>query len=802
MAKMTVGGVSLSALLIGSLMTASSPAGAQEAEPRASANILFEELVVTARKREESLQDAPLSISAFSGDSLDVRGVTQLDQIAKFAPNLVVQNNPSFGGASNNAAIYIRGIGQADFIPTVDPGVGIYVDGVYVARSVGAILDLLDIERVEVLRGPQGTLFGRNTIGGALSITTVRPDEELAVSGQLAVGTDNRLDARATLNLPLAGNLFSRFTVATFNQDGYVRRSSDGVRLGEEDTVAGRAALRWRPSADFTVDLDFDFTVTRETGAPLTLEAISFESMIFNPTGPDGLLDPTKLPASMLDVLALAPVDNFALLNNFLATFAGGQDCMILAPGQAPDLGGNTANPACFNNQFVLGEGQSAGTFIQPTEIDVFGFGLTFDWAAASWLDLKSISAYRRLESEFGRDFDQSPLLIAHLSDELDQEQFTQELQANADFFDGRLKSVFGAYYFLENGNNPNTLDFVPVQFLSGGAFESENWALYGQATLDILESLHLTLGGRYTDETKRFSPDQRVLADRSLGLRPDMTVGPLFGVGTPILPPGEVSSGVTDFTPFINLAYDITPEAMVYASYSEGFKSGGFNQRVFPPLPEVPAFEPETVESLEFGFKIAAFADRLRLNGAVFFTDYNDLQVTVFRDVAPVTSNAAKAEVNGFELELLAAPLENLTFEASAGYTDADFTEVDPRATQITLDKKFERVPEWTANAAIAYDIALNGLGTLTPRLQWSHRSAYFNDALNRPEIREDGYHLFDFMLRWQNPDTRYSVQFAVENFTDEKYRASGVFFQQGGILQSLFNRGIEWSLGVSATF
>jgi len=424
------------------------------------------------------------------------------------------------------------------------------------------------------------------------------------------------------------------------------------------------------------------------------------------------------------------------------------------------------------------------------------------EWLPTSWLELKSISAYRRLESEFGRDFDQSPLLVAHLLDELDQEQFTQEVQAIADFFDGRLKTVFGAYYFLEDGKNPNTLDFVPVRFLSGGRFESENWALYGQATYDILPNLHLTFGGRFTDETKRFDPDQVILEDRSLGIRPDGSVGPLFGVGTPVLPPGEVSTGIEEFTPMVNLSFDITPDAMIYGTYSEGFKSGGFNQRVFPPLPEAPGFDPESVDSLEFGFKIGAFANRLRLNGAIFFTDYDDLQVTVFREVAPVTSNAAQAEIDGFELELVAAPLPGLTLEASVGYTDADFTEVDPRATQITLDKDFERVPEWTANAALAYDIGLGDFGSLTPRFQWAHRSAFFNDALNRPEIREDGYHTADFFLRWQSPEQAYSAQFAVENFTDERFRASGVFFQQGGILQSLFNRGIQWSLRLGAAF
>lgn len=781
------------------------PAGAQStfqetSRSRSDSSIFLEEILVTARKREESLQDAPIAVSAFSGQGLEVRGVTELDEIADHTPNLVIQNNPSFGGASNNASIFIRGIGQSDFIPTVDPGVGIYVDGVYVARSVGAILDLVDIERVEVLRGPQGTLFGRNTIGGALKIETARPHDALAGSLRATIGTDDRIDAQAMLNLPLTDWLFGRFTIATFNQDGYVRRVSDGVRLGERDSLVGRAALRWDASEHFTAGLDFDITRTRETGPPLTLEAISFESQIFDPVDADGLVDPAKLPMSMIEVLQAAPIDSLPLLNNYLATFVGGQDCMILIPGRPPDFGGNPDNPACYNEQFILAGDRSAGTFLRQSEIDVFGLGLTLQWSAAPWLKFKSISAYRRLESAFGRDFDQSPLLLGNLFDVLDQDQFTQELQVNADFFGERLKTVFGVYYFHEDGKNANTLDVIPVKFLSGGRFETESWALYGQATYDILPRLHFTIGGRFTDETKRFDPDQAILEDRSLGLRPDGAIGPLFGVGTPLLPPGLVSTGIEDFTPMITLAFDITSAIMIYGTYSEGFKSGGFNQRVFPPLPEVPSFEPEFAEALEFGFKLSAFDNRVRLNAAAFLTDYDDLQVTVFQEIAPVTSNAAQAEVEGFELEFLASPAEGLALEASFGFTDDDFTEVDPRAIQITVDKDFERVPEWTATASVTYEIGMASFGMLTPRLQWSHRSAFFNDALNRPEIREDGYHVVDFLMRWESSESSYFAQFAVENVTDERFRSSGVF-QQAGVLQSLFNRGMEWSFGLGVS-
>ena len=182
---------------------------------------VLEEIVVTARKREENLQDTPVAISAFSGDALEFRGVTKIDRLADFTPNLVLKASPTNAGVTN-ASAYIRGVGHNDFSPGVDPGVGVYVDGVYLGRSVGALLDTVDIDRIEVLRGPQGTLFGRNTIGGAINIHTKRPDEELGGSVDVRFGTDSRINVLGSLNVPVSDELFTRFSIATLNQDGYV----------------------------------------------------------------------------------------------------------------------------------------------------------------------------------------------------------------------------------------------------------------------------------------------------------------------------------------------------------------------------------------------------------------------------------------------------------------------------------------------------------------------------------------------------------------------------------------------------
>jgi len=787
------------------------PVGAEEnartdkdaAAEQTAARGALEEIVVTARKREESLETTPISISAFSGEDLEVRAVSSIDDMQNFAPNLTFQNNPSFGGSSSSAAVFIRGVGQDDFLPTVDPGVGIYVDGVYVARSVGAVLRTLDFERIEVLRGPQGTLFGRNTIGGAISITTRKPENDLWAEGMLTTGTDGRLDAKGTINFPVSDQLYVMVTGATFNQHGYVRRvAADNKRLGNDNTQAGRVAVRWEPGASFTADLSFDYTRQREHGPALSLAGINLNSSdparpglasrIFNPVDAAGRFDPSKL-----NVPFDAPADNFALLHNYLAFFLGGQDCLVLIPGQPVDGGGNPNNPACYNSQFIKDRHTDFGTAPSFSNLDLWGLSLILDWDAASWMTVKSITAYRDLSSEFARDGDHSPHRIAHFFDSFDQHQFSQELQFLGTIWNGRLDWILGLYFFTEDGNNVNLLEFVPADFKSGGFFDNRSLALFTQETLRITDRLSLTAGFRLTDERKAFLPDQIIFADRTFGRRPDGTLGPLFGVGTRILPNRKARFTITQTTPMANLAYQWTDDVMTYVTYSEGFKSGGFNQRVFPPLPDIPSFGPEFVKVIEGGVKATGFDRRLRLHAAAFHTRYNDLQIQVFRDVAPVTQNAARARINGFEVEMQASPLVGWYLEASAGYLDAQYTKIDPRATQVRLDNRFSKVPKWTAHGAVTREIDLGDAGWLDARLDWSYRSFIFNDALNTPQIAQPGYHLFNAAVGWRSADERWSLRFGVKNLTDKIYLRTGVFFAGGGnAFEHLYDRGRQWYL------
>lgn len=781
----------ISALLIG---------GTPDQVEAASNEWLMEEITVTARKREEGLQEAPISVSAFNSEDLDYRGVTNIAEIAAFTPNLVFQNNPSFGGASNTAAIYIRGIGQKEFLPTTEPGVGLYVDGVYIARSVGAILELIDIERVEVLRGPQGTLYGRNTIGGAINITTRKPTEEFAGDLEVAGGSDNYFNVHGSLNVGLADNLFASAQIASSQQDGYVDRT-DGLDLGDDDTLTGRIALRWIASDDVEVNFSLDATRDEENGPALNLVGINLGAPV----------DPNTPP--------------FAVINNIFANFDASGVPLPAAkfdgagnpiPCAIPPAPINTAIPGCYDNRYLASEGDNQGTAPSYSDTDIYGTNLTIDWTINEQISLKSITAYRDLEGEFARDGDHSPLTVSQFNDLMDQDQFTQELQLLGNAADGRLNWILGAYYFEESGNNVNLLDFTVSTFRSGGRFDNESLAFYLQGTWDFTDALSLTAGLRYTDETKQFLPDQIIFVNKFAGSGHPQLDAPFMQAGSRILPLLRKEIDITETSPLVTLSYQINDDLMSYISYSEGFKSGGFSQRVFPPIvapftappgtPDIdliPTFEPEFVEVWELGFKYTGLDGHLRANGAIFHTEYDDLQIQVFTSVAPVTKNAASAEIDGAELELKALTDSGWFGELSIGYINARYTDIDEATTFVASSNDFERVSEWSISSAVSKDIDLGSSGTLQARLDWSYHSSFFNDTFNTPQIaQDDGYDVINLNLSWRDTADIWRVMLGVQNLTDEEYLITGIIGDAFQSYEQMENRGREYWLRVGRSF
>ncbi|MCC6829187.1 MAG: TonB-dependent receptor [Novosphingobium sp.] len=782
----------LAAAAFGPTAQAQARQDAPAAEDNSRAAAMGADIVVTARKREERAQDIPIAISAFSGDSIAARGIDKVDGIAGFTPNMTFQNNPSFGGAGSSAAIYIRGIGQKEFLPTTEPGVGVYVDGVYVARSVGALLDLVDVERVEILRGPQGTLFGRNTIGGALSITTRKPDDRLGMTGQITGGRYNRIDVKAAANVPLTDTLYAKVSAASFHRDGYVTHLADGRKLGNVGTLTGRVDLRWKASPALDVNLSLEGTDDRSNGPALVLTGTNYKSAVFNP-GNLPILPPGS-PATpgfyVLNPPFDAPVDNFTLLANYFAAFLGGQPCIGFAPynPQASNSAG------CFSDRFLVGDKADAGTAPQYSHNKTWGTQGTIDWDLGP-VKLKSITAYRKIDGSYARDGDHSSITILHLQDTLQQSQFSQELQLLGNGLDDTLKYVVGLYYFDEKGNNINNLDFTPVTFRSGGRFQTKSYAAFAQATWTFVPRFDLTLGLRYTDDRKSFLPDQEILVDKTGGA---LIAGSPNTPKVRVLPFVRVKQSEDAFTPMINLAWHASRDVMVYGSFSQGFKSGGFVQRVFPPLAATPRFSSEKATAYELGFKSSLLDRKLTLNGAVFYTQYDNLQVQVFTGIAPVTKNAAAAEIKGAELEARLAPGGGWFIEGSLGYLDPKFTKIDPAATEIGLDSKFERIAKWTISASLSKSFELANGAELTARGDWSYRSGMYMDALNSPELHQPAYSLFNANLTYDFPHRDLSVILGVTNIANKRYSLTGIYGSSFGLYEQMFARPREWSISI----
>jgi len=707
----------------------------------------LEEITVTARKREENLQETPIAISAFTADGLEKRQVDNVSEVATFTPNLIFDTGSAISGTKSSASIFIRGIGQTDFTLNTDAGVGLYLDGVYLSRSIGAVLDIVDVERVEVLRGPQGTLFGRNTIGGAISLTSKKPHEEFGGSASVTFGRYDRRDVKVGVNIPITDTLFSSFSIARFDREGYIDRPLLGDKTGEDDSWAARASLRWLASDTLEFNLNIDATRERETSCCGELVA--------------------TYPA------VLAGINN------------GG-----LAPN----------DPLFFDDrQLPKKDFEDNSTFDVPSDLDLWGIGLTADWSITDDLSFKSITAFRKLDSVNGRDEDHSPVLIGHTRDIFDHEQFSQELQLQGIALDNQLKWITGLYYFAEEGLNVDDVDFgALVHLTSGGEVDNSSLAAFAQATYDFTEKLSVTAGLRWTKDAKRFDPSccQFLISPVVL---PTGTLPP----GTLLLPKGEQEEDIKEVLPMVNLSYQWTDDLMTYLTYSEGFKSGGFTQRVFPPRTDVPSFEPEFVEVYEAGFKWTGLDGRVRLNGAAFFTDYTDLQVAVFDGIAPVTQNAAAAEIKGVELELLAVPVEDLTIEVGVGYLDAEYTEINPAATEINLSKELVNTPELSLNIGLSYVFELENIGTISPRIDWFYKDDSHNDALNTQALFQDSYELVNASITFEDLEGVWQLILSGKNLTDERYIIAGFASEDfQSIAEANFGRPREWALTIKRNF
>ncbi|HEY7641924.1 MAG TPA: TonB-dependent receptor [Steroidobacteraceae bacterium] len=725
----------------------------------------LEEIIVTARKVAENLQETPIAITAFSGSALEDRQIFNTDMLDQVVPNLQFANNAPLAGNNSSSQIFIRGIGQTDPTSTVDPGVGLYIDDVYIGNAVGGTMTLRDIASVQVLRGPQGTLFGRNTIGGAILLTTTDPGDDFGGKVRVGTGTDSLMDGFIALDAPIASSLKARFSFGVRKQDGYVMRP-DGTDLGDTDTFTGMTKWIWSASDKVRVTFAGDYTKSDENGSPLVFAAITetatFPRVASLDAGCPGLTDGTVPPPGLPDQPAVPMIQD----------------------------------DRCANDLQARGPFRNNGTLPLESTVENWGTSLKVAVDLNDHLQFKSISAYRDIRWTGARDADNTPLTILHTTYDVQGDQFSQELQLA--YQTEPLTVVLGAYYFEQTSDDIATVFLNPpppgVQRDSdNNKVDNDSWAAFTQWTYNVTEKLSLTAGGRYTEDRKGSFPDQFDYSNPAVKQVPVQWYRDTF----------------SSFTPSASIAYRWTDDVMTYVSYAEGFKGGGWNSHfnaVLTPQQQaaLQEFQQEEAQTIEVGAKFD-LGGTVRLNLAAFTSDYKDMQVTYRgpapNGVAPFLTNAGKASIDGAEAELTWAPTPDWRVEASLGYLDATIDSLDNIPLAILPPGLLEGnrlpfAPEWQGHVGLAYTAHVGAIA-IQPRVDASYQAQTFFDAANTREIAQlDDVTTVNAQVQISGDGGPWRVTLGVNNATDELYPIAGnsSLTTGSGYAEIAYARPREW--------
>ncbi|MCB2089466.1 MAG: TonB-dependent receptor [Sphingomonadaceae bacterium] len=672
------------------------PAFAQSEAPPQSDESGLGVIVVTAQKREENIQDVPIAISAVGEQYLESRGVTSLDALSTVAPNVKIERAPS---SKTISQIAIRGSVTINPAITWEPAVGLYVDGVYISKAQGSLFDIADLERVEILRGPQGTLYGRNSLAGAVNLITRKPSGEAGGRAEITYGSYDYVRARASLDLPAVGPIAAKVSGQITKRDGLVKTIPNPFpaaflagpnSVSDIDTIDSKAFMV-QLRGDFgnlTVDYTYDYNkITQRPPFAQLLRVNQNGDLrdIFDPGSPSYAFGG-----------AFFPIDLYA-------------------------------NPERQTTASI------DGAIYERSRAYGHALTLTLDLGAA---ELKSITAYRNMNWADGLDLDGSPLPVAFTQRISDYDAFSQELQLTGAAMDDRLKYVLGAFYFDEKAET-----LGPQSFFGGGAdYQSDYgsntkaWALYAQVDFDLTDALMLTLGGRYTHERKDIRRFLRINFDAANGITSPLVVADIPYGGVP-------DAKYNNFSPAATLSYKITPDVNVYARFARGFKSGGFNgetNEFGAPTAACPtgAFElcdpyrPEKVDSYEVGLKSVMMDGALVLNLAAFHDKHKDIQLSIFRATgaaASVIRNAASARIQGLEVESVFRPVEGLTLNGSLAFLDAKYNRYIDGGVDVADNRAFPHTPKFSATLGFDWQVTQGSWGKLNLYGDLNHVSKYF---------------------------------------------------------------------------
>lgn len=741
------------------LLAAAQASGQAQRQPAAATpdeGLQIAEVIVTARRRAESLQDVPVSVSALDANRIVELQAENIAGLQNAVPNLYIDR-----GDGANTVIFIRGIGQNDSLAFADAGVGVYVDDVFVARSQAAFLDLFDVERVEVLRGPQGTLYGRNTIGGAVKFVSAEPPEQLGLYVEAGGGNFGYQALKARLGGPLSDDLRGKIAVAAIQRDGYATNTLDGADDGDTKSLAWRGTLAYTPTDSTRISLSVDGKRDR----PDTSRSPVRETSVTGFADPVGApFSPTTFPAATDPYRVDVNANDMSDLSAWGVTLKAGVD-------------------------------------------------LSDAWS------IESITSYRDMDFDLALDTDGTPLPILDILVLQDADQFSQELRATYDAHAG-LTAVAGVYYFhdddltfsgVDDGSLsvfgfPVTLFGLATSSLADTHQKTESMAAFADASYDLASRLTLSAGVRYTYEEKESRRRFENFFDPVISVI-ENTPPFLSGAGVP----GTPISGKAHFdavTPRLSLSYRATDDAMLYASASRGFKSGGFDGRGTTNF-GFQAFDPETVWGYEVGLKSTWVDGRVVANAALFYNDYQDLQVTSF-GADPVSgtfvslfSNAAKARTQGAELELTARATAGLTLNAAVGYLDAKYEEFNTLVGGLPADvsdRELVNAPEWSGSLGITYEHQFSPSLLGTVHVDGAYRDKTFTEITASQVLAQDPYTLANAFISVRTDDDRWEVRAGGQNLTDEKVRVQGFNLAEfPGYQLAFYSARRTWNLHVA---
>ncbi|HUF74250.1 MAG TPA: TonB-dependent receptor [Gammaproteobacteria bacterium] len=769
----------------------------------------IETVIVTAEFREADVQDTPIAITAISSGMLEARSQTNIFEVAAQAPNVSLQP----GGASIGPSMvaFIRGIGQTDFNYALEPGVGVYIDEVYYPTLTGSLVDLLDLDRVEILRGPQGTLAGKNSIGGAIKMFSQQPGDGND-SIQLTYGSYNRVEVRGSADFELTPNLAARVAGVSKSRDGFVDRLDYGCvhptsnvpnfsvsRLsdckvgteGGQQYTGGRVMLQWEPSDDFRATFSADITNDDSEAIPSVL--IGVNEALTLPGGPTGpFIFPPAPPAGY-------PNADYPNLG-FNGTYIIGRDgTPVYLTNDFVPYGANRTGNSPVNDPYV-----NYGTFMDPwdtdpnthqryspsairpqTTLDHWGFSATFDWNLGDNLALKWINSYREYDASFAQDEDRTPINSQFLLQHLEHDQWSTELRLSGggDNFD----YTTGIFWFEQDGTleaNVN-LFYVQFNFVHGpDPTPSSNHAAFAHVTFDLTDRMNLSAGVRYSEDEKTYVHFRRNI-DGTLPAGPCAAGLPPHDISNPsnCALIGLFNQGATFADDRVDwrlaLDYSLGDNSMVYVQASTGYKGGGVNPRPFI-LAQLLPFNNEELTAYEVGFKSLLANGNLRLNGALFYNDYTDIIMTLnpcFEATPDPTDgpgpcalpiNAGTAKVPGLELELEWYVGDRWLVDASASWLDFEYKEA---VAPVQLNMVPPYTPETKWSAGIQYNIPLGSGGDVGLRLDASYQSEVFVLPVNQASNRIEGYTITNARLMWGSDDGLWDAAFEVTNLTDEYY-------------------------------